>query len=153
MRMIIYIPCLTFRLSSIPIHNIPLPDSRNDEYVCLLLRKFCETSKDKPSHGWDLRSMINLKGIVWCCDSQGSQHQKRLKLAITFPTTLNIRRVIKLLSPFLLLPFFHNKLVINLKCQCLSYWDPKRTCTLSVKKRIYDVYQAVHMLLSTTILP
>lgn len=95
---------LVLSLNSVPKSNIPLADSRNYEYVCLLLRKSYKTSKDhnaKLLHEWDLHSTINLKGFVWCCNSQGFQYQKGLKLAIIFLTTsLNIRRNLRLLSPF-----------------------------------------------------
>lgn len=41
----------------------------------------------------------------------------------------------------------------SLKSHCVTYWDPKRACRPFVKKRIHDVYQAIHVLLSVATLP
>lgn len=47
----------------------------------------------------------------------------------------SLQRDIRLLWPFLQLPFLINHLT-SFECQCLSYWDPKRIGTSSVQNTI-----------------
>lgn len=65
----IYPSCLSSRLSSTPNTTFLFLTAEKNEHVCLLCRNSNKMSKDhnadKPHHGWDVHSMISLKGFLW----------------------------------------------------------------------------------------
>lgn len=115
-------------------YSIPLPNSGNHKWICLLLRRSYNSSKDhsgtSPQVEYAHSAMISVKGLIYCGNSQYSQHQEGGQVAITFSgTSTSIRRdkgvlftFPLLLSLFLTLCSLYNKLVMPFLLRSPRNW-------------------------------